>query len=211
MKKRSFASYKDISDVCEYLDIKYKQDNFIKTKSFSPKKYLLESLDEFYDDNSSFASETAICERIIFPIIYAPAKNNNLPVWSQLKFTVDKKRGLVGVPDFILAPPLEGAKRYKLPVVCLGEAKKNDFDQGWGQVGAEMVAAQIANKNSETPIFGLVTDGKIWEFGKLENKIFTLNKERFKTPRELDKVFNILNWMFCEARKNADQLLMLNS
>ncbi len=249
MKRKSFKSFKDISDVCVKLNLKYQKGNFIEEKIFKPNKYFLETLMEFYDTNASFSSETAICERIIFPIVYQLAKINNLPVWSQLQFTADKELGLTGVPDYILAPAVEGELRYKLPIVCLGEAKKNDFVQGWGQVGAEMYAAQLANikkikedleKDSLTPmdkilniekenktsvkfdkkllnkiknitIYGLVTDGNEWEFGKLEDNKFIINKSKIVAPDNLQKVFETLNWMFCEARKNADQLLMLNS
>ncbi len=205
----SYKSFKNISEVCEKFNLKYEKKSFVKTKKFVINKYLYSMLDEFFIDNCSFASETSISERIIFPIIYAVSKHNELSVWSQLRFNVDKKLKLTGNPDYILAPALEGRKKYKFPVVCLGKAKKKDFDEGWGQVGAEMVAAQIANKNKKIPILGLVTDGIDWEFGKLiENKI-TINKSKIVATEHLQKLFNTLNWMFAEAHKNAEQLLLM--
>ncbi len=207
----SYKKFKDISDVCIKFNLTFEGINFIKTKEIIINNYCIDRLLEFFSTGSSFTSEIATCERITFPMIYEVARVYKLPVWSQTPFNVDKKLDLVGTPDFIIAPAQPAARQFKLPVVCLGEAKKNDFEKGWGQVGAEMVAAQIANKNKEIPIFGLVTDGKSWEFGKLEENAFTINNDVFQSPRELQKVFDILNWMFCEARKNADQLLMLNS
>ncbi len=251
----SYKSFKDISDVCEKFDLDYEKENFIKEKKFRPEETYYSRIEYFLNDDASYSSEAAICERIIFPIIFEAAHNNKLPVWSQLQFNVDKNLGLTGNPDFIIAPPLRGNRKFKLPVVCLGEAKKNDFEKGWGQVGAEMVAAQIANikkikediekkdkfpntfleeiinikkrkttKNNESkfdekllqeimniPIYGLVTNGLEWEFGKLENSVFKMNKSKIIGSDNLQKVFDTLNWMFCEARKNVDQLLMLNS
>ncbi len=208
--KMSYKSFKNISNVCEKFKLDYKELNFIKEKKITINNYCIDRLMEFYGKGSSFTSETATSERITFPILYEVARIYDLPVWSQQKFNVDKSLNLTGTPDFIIAPAQIAERDFKLPVVCLGEAKKNDFEKGWGQVGAEMVAAQIANNNREIPVFGLVTDGKNWEFGKLENYIFTMNKSKIVAPDNLKEVFNTLNWLFCEARKNADQLLMLN-
>jgi hypothetical protein len=38
---------------------------------------------------------------------------------------------------------------------------------------AEMVAVQLINKNAQKSVYGIVTDGERWEFGKLENDVFT--------------------------------------
>ena len=232
MKKKSFKSFKDISDVCESFDLEYEKKDYINSKKITLNSYFIDKLNEFFEYEGSFSSEAAICERIIFPILYEIAREYNLPVWSQLQFTVDKSLGLTGVPDFIIAPALRGNQKYKLPIVCLGEAKKDDFTGGWGQVGAEMYAAQLANVNKiredkeknnqifnkkleskikNITIYGLVSNGTDWEFGKLENNNFIINKSKIIAPDNLQKVFDTLNWMFCEARKNADQLLMMNS
>ncbi len=223
--------FKNISVVCENFDLKYLSQNFIKSKKFEINSYLKERLEEFFDDNSTFFSEVSICERIIFPIIYEVARKYDLPVWSQSPLNVNKQKKLTGITDFLIAPAIEGRLLFRNPIVCLGEAKKNDFEKGWGQVSAEMYAAQLSNidktkkqrekqqldfnnkllkKIESIPVFGLVTDGKDWEFGKLEKDKFTINKESFKTPSELNKTFNSLNWLFSEARKNVDLLLSMD-
>ncbi len=206
----SYKSFKNISYVCEKFNIDYESKNFIQEKKIILNQYFLEKLNELLNDEGSFSSEAAISERILFPMIYEVAREYNLPVWSQLQFNVDKKLGLTGNPDYIIAPALRGKKGFKLPVVCLGEAKKKDFDEGWGQVGAEMYAAQIANKNNEIPIYGLVSDGQDWEFGKLENNKFTINKSKIVAPDNLQKVFDTLNWLFGKANSNLKVLLKKN-
>ncbi len=95
--------------------------------------------------------------------------------------------------------------------MCLGEAKKDDFVQGWAQVSAEMIAAQKLNKNENIPIYGLVSTGELWKFGMLKNKTFTIDNNSQAAPADLQKILNILNWMFCEARKNADTLERLKN
>ncbi len=163
-------------------------------------------IEENLKDNMSSLNEYVICERLISPIINLVANENDLPVWSHVPFEVDKERGLTGTPDYIFALAKRARMRFKPPIACLGEAKKDDFIQGWGQTSAEMVAAQIANKNTKIPIYGLVTNGILWQFGKLEENKFTI-EEKSISAANLQKVFNILNWLFGEAKKNADILL----
>jgi hypothetical protein len=75
------------------------------------------------------------------------------------------------------------------------EAKKNDFEQGWGQCLAELIAVQKLNEPIEFSVYGIVTDGKIWEFGQLENKIFTKNRTSF-TIDNLASLFGALHFVF---------------
>lgn len=96
-------------------------------------------MEDFLDDKK-FSNEFVICERIISPILSIISKANNLPLWSHVKFEVNKDLGLTGEFDYMLAPARRGI--FTTPVVCLGEAKRDNFVKGWAQVGAEMIAAQ---------------------------------------------------------------------
>ncbi len=223
----SYKSFKNISKVCKEFKLSYDECNFIKEKEIQLDKYFLKTLEKYFTTRRTFCSEGSICEKIIGPILNIIGDENRLPVWSHVKLNATKQ--LRGETDYLLAPEEVGGYEWTTPVVCIGEAKKDDFIGGWGQVGAEMYAAQIVNiqrikeekgkefneeiesKIQNVTIYGLVSNGKDWEFGKLINKSISINKDAFKCPRELQKVFDTLNWMFCEARKNADQLLMLNS
>jgi len=62
-----------------------------------------------------------------------------------------------------------------------------------------MIAASIKGASIS---YGVVTTGKIWEFGKLEDKLFTKAPDQVSATRELQEVFNILNWLFNEANAN---------
>ena len=65
------------------------------------------------------------------------------------------------------------------PLIIFVEAKKNDFEQGWGQCLAELVAAQKINDNTDLPVYGIVTDGILWQFGQLIGDTFTRNRTNF--------------------------------
>ncbi len=205
-----YANFKTISHVAEKFNCDVIYKDFVKQKEFICDEWLLKYINKNLNDRLSYASEASICETIIRPIISTVAEENKLPVWSHVLFDVDKELDLTGTPDYLLAPGLPGNATFKLPIVCLGEAKKDDFEAGWGQTAAEMKAAQIKNNNEDIPILGLVTNGKAWEFGKFEDNIFTIESKSF-TTNHLDEIFNVLNWMFCIARKNADILLEIEA
>jgi hypothetical protein len=75
----------------------------------------------------------------------------------------------------------------------------NEFnvDLGWGKCVAQMVAAQIFNTNKGKPlsiIYGGVTNGKLWQFLKLEGKDVTIDRhEYYVTP--VERILGILKWM----------------
>ena len=97
-----------------------------------------------------------------------------------------------------------------LPLLLLVEAKRNDFEQGWGQCLAELIAADSfacangdrMNQHSR-PVYGIVTDGKLWEFGRLEHQVFTKNLASYIIT-DLDALFCILNGLFNLATQNLE-------
>ncbi len=50
------------------------------------------------------------------------------------------------------------------------------------------MAAQTLNKNAQRPVYGIVTDAEVWQFGKLEEHCFTRNLTR-ATIDDLPKIF----------------------
>ncbi len=83
-------------------------------------------------------------------------------------------------------------------MLIVTEARKNDFEQGWGQCLAELVAAEHINAAPEWPVYGIVTDGRLWEFGKLTEYVFTKNIAGF-TIDELAQLFGALDFVFQQA------------
>ena len=80
------------------------------------------------------------------------------------------------------------------PIIIVVEAKRNDFIQGWGQCLAELVAVQKLNGDSVKPVYGIVTDGEFWQFGKLTDSVFTRDKTRL-TISELGRVFGAIGYL----------------
>nr|VFJ89208.1 MAG: hypothetical protein BECKLFY1418B_GA0070995_101410 [Candidatus Kentron sp. LFY]VFK18136.1 MAG: hypothetical protein BECKLFY1418C_GA0070996_10394 [Candidatus Kentron sp. LFY] len=92
-----------------------------------------------------------------------------------------------------------------LPYVVLSEAKKDDFEKGWGQCLMAMKTTCLLNEREgyRRELYGIVSSGKVWEFGK-----YTTDNEFYKTGayslEQLDVLLGILHLIFGECGKIKD-------
>jgi hypothetical protein len=122
-----------------------------------------------------------------------------LKLWSHRALVYDDV--LFGEPDYLLAAVAEGVTESLLhrPLVAVIEAKKEDFSRGWGQCLAAMLACQKINADDEFPVYGIVSTGIIWEFGKLEGHTFTKHVLTYAIS-DLQRVHGLIAHIFalCE-------------
>jgi len=50
--------------------------------------------------------------------------------------------------------------------------------------------------------YSVVTTGKAWEFGNLKAGTFTKHPIQISATTDLQKVFDILNWLFWKSMEN---------
>jgi hypothetical protein len=203
----SFSSYKDISSVLKEFQTTYIEANFISEVEFSISDYFREDLETVIQDGVPNASEFSICENLIYPVLKEVWKSyrSNFVLWGHKSLTYDEN--LSGFPEYILAKrsPL-GKVVFEKPYFILVEAKQDKFEEGWAQCLAEMIAAQRLNDELQVRIFGIVSNGDRWQFGKLEANLFTRNKT-FYTIQELDKLFAAVNYIFQQCEMQLNQLV----
>ncbi|MEG4529388.1 hypothetical protein [Microcoleus sp. D2_18a_D3] len=203
-----FSAYKTIAAVLKEFTITYIEANFIVESAFNIPDYFREDLEIVRQDNVVNNSEYAICEYIIVPILKEVWKQyrKNFILWSHQALNCDAN--LNGFPEYILAQksPL-GKLVFDRPYFVIIEAKQDDFEAGWAQCLAEAIAAQRLNDKPEQDVFGIVSNGKLWQFGKLKTNVFTLNQKSYLID-DLDKLFAAINYVFqqCELLSNSDKL-----
>jgi hypothetical protein len=199
-----FSSYKSLSAVIKKFQIKYVQTNFVLETEFPVKDDFKSELDLLFTDGVIDNSESAICENLIYPVLKEVWKfyRNKLTLWSHQILIYDED--LSGVPGYIVTQrnPLATIV-FDKPYFLAVEAKQDKFEEGWGQCLAEMIAVQRINDDLEKTIFGIVSNGKVWQFGKLNADIFTRSRNLY-TIEELDKLFAAVNYIFqqCELQIN---------
>ena len=192
----AFSDYKHIAQVQQEFRINYQEASFITARAINPPpSFVIEF--EFNQENIEiFSSEAARTNLIITPILREVYKNfyNRYAFWVQKTISATEK--LTGSPDYLIATRSSlGKTVLEYPLVVIVEAKKNDFEQGWGQCLAEMVAAQKLNENPKQAVYGIVTDGELWKFGVLTDHTFTSNKEGY-TVGNLATLFGALHFIF---------------
>ena len=181
----AFSDFKTISEVQEKFRITYTEDDFVEAEPSSPSAEFLQDFEFTRERIHVFASEAARCETIIFPVLKESYKAyaDQYALWIKQSIAYDDI--LNGTPDYFVSTRSElGKTVVGCPLILLVEAKKNDFEQGWGQCLAELVAAQKINaqkmNGSPTfPVYGIVTDGTWWQFGRLIDDTFTQNRTDF--------------------------------
>jgi len=108
---------------------------------------------------------------------------------------------LTGIPDYIISTKSElGKTVLGLPIIVVTEARQNNFTEGWGQCLAEMLASQKINRDDMLPVYGIVTDGEVWQFGRLVKDVFTKNRTRLPVDN-IDRLFGAVSHLIGTAEK----------
>ena len=203
----AFSNFKAISEVMEKFRIRYTESDFVTVdETANPSERFLEEFAFNRQHFNLFASEDSACETVIFPILREVYKAyaDGYILWIKQSITYDEI--LTGTPDYFIATKSElGKPIVGKPLIILVEAKKNDFEQGWGQCLAELVAAQKINDDPDFPVYGIVTDGKSWEFGRLVQDTFTQNSTNFSLSN-LASLFGAVNAVFKATTETQEEV-----
>ena len=200
----ALSNYQNVGEVLKEFQVTYIEANFMGEVDFKVPDYFREDLETVMREGVVYSSEYAICENIIYPILKEVWKhyNSKFTLWSHHSLNFDEK--LSGFPEYILAKRSSlGKIVFDKPYFIIVEAKQDDFEGGWAQCLAEMIAARRLNAEIPITIFGIVSNGKIWQFGKLEEDNFTTNINIY-TIQNLDKIFAVVNYIFqqCDLQLN---------
>jgi hypothetical protein len=190
-----FSDYKNVAQVQKQFAIKCREEDYIIAQDYElPSQFVKEFL--FNRDNIDiYTSEASRCEAIIFPILREIYKSycHQYALWIQKPLAYGED--LSGIPDYIIATKSSlGKTVLGEPLLIIVEAKKNDFEQGWGQCLAALVTVQKINRDTSLSVHGIVTDGKLWEFGKLTEDTFIKNISGY-TVDHLSHLFGALHFI----------------
>lgn len=198
----AFSDFKTLTEVQKRFEIRDSASDFVSGDNLlSPSEQFLQGLAFARQHLNVFRSEAARCEAIIYPILLESYKAyaERYMLWIREPLAYDGI--LSGTPDYFVATRSElGKNVVGTPVVMVVEAKKNDFEIGWGQCLAAMIAAQKINtqeinRNAMFPVYGIVTDGVSWQFGKLAGDTFMENITPFSLG-DVPRLFGAIDAVF---------------
>ncbi len=193
----AFSDFKTLTEVQKRFGIKDSEIDFVEAdKLLNPSEHFLQGFAFSRQHLNVFRSEAARCEAVIYPILLESYKGyaDNYMLWIREPLAYDAI--LSGTPDYFIATRSAlGKNVVGTPLVMVVEAKKNDFELGWGQCLAAMIAAQKINEDAAFPVYGIVTDGMFWRLGKLVGDTFWENITPFSLG-DLPRLFGAIDAVF---------------
>lgn len=85
------------------------------------------------------------------------------------------------------------------PYLVVVEAKRDDPERGWSQCLAALLAAQKLNDLPELILYGITSNGRSWEFGKLDGATFTRDPRPF-TWTDVETLCGVVHFVFEQCR-----------
>lgn len=197
--RKNFSSF-DANQALQELHVTELLRWKLTIKPYQPSKFLperlrrLENFDLTFSERAKELLIDAFCEEVI-------ENHPRLKIWKAAPLQSDD---LTGQVDYLIAP-----KRAYLatPLLCVVEAKKDDFEKGLAQCLVEMKACRWNNEQAgnKIDVYGIVTNGEVWKFYKL-----TVDGQVYESlPYSLadrDKILGILELVFTKCEENFSKL-----
>ncbi len=206
----AFSDFKTIFDVANsYQTTLTKRFLFQGVVPMKLSSEFMEDLSYCLDMKKPNPSEIALSENLISPIIrYVGRQHRNIVIWSrEYDLKVDDK--LFGTPDYLFSYTEQpDTISNTMPLVCVSEAKVDNFTMAWGQTLAEMVACQQLYPSMI--IYGFASNGEVWQFGMLDKNVFIQDKNSYSIATQAEQIAGLLNHIFTQAVQEAKKYLGKN-
>jgi hypothetical protein len=209
----AFSEYQTIEDVIKKYPLEILNEPFLNCTEIALPDLFLDNLNFALKRKTTRDNKFFLAENFIYPLLQLTWKNHEkLRVWSHQALRYDDD--LYGEPDYFISywPSSVIQSLISIPLLAIVEAKKQDFEKGWGQCLAEMIACQKINNDENLIIYGIVSTGIIWEFGQLQNSKFTQNTITYSLSNP-QLLAGILDYIFgqCEVKAEEYQLKYKNN
>lgn len=187
----SFADYFKlvayVEDLLEHFGYAFRRENMTLSQS-ALALTRLEELKLRLEENLpyiSMTSEAARREFLLAPVLMEVVHYTHTQVRVEFPLTVTAQ--LKGVIDYYLHSP-----QHQLLII---EAKNGELERGFVQLAAELVAFdQWLESDVPQLLYGAVSTGSIWQFGKLERsaKLVIQDVNLFRVPADVEEVLRVL-------------------
>jgi hypothetical protein len=184
----SFCSYfelpYDIEEILAELGYSFIKKEINLPKTDNPLKNIAELKDKiiFFLPLVSLNNETARRETLVSPLLLEVITYCQCQM--KIEYTVNVNNWLKGNLDYLLR------SHQSLLVI---EAKNDDLTRGFTQLAVELIALSEIEENKSV-LYGSVTTGEIWRFGKLDRqqKQITQDMTLLRIPDDIEEIGRIL-------------------
>lgn len=201
----AFSDFKNVEQVLARYPLQFEQRQFLPVVSLELPAPLRANLEFILQERGADESEQFFRESLIFPLLQEAWKRHpRLKLWVNRALHYDAQ--LFGEPDYFVAASTRGEiidRLVRKPLLTVAEAKRQDFELGWGQCLAEMIACQRLNDDARLTVYGIVTTGSVWEFGQLAGQVFTQNPLPY-TLTDAPAILGILDFIFAACERQLE-------
>ena len=156
-----FSDFKSIEQVIQLYPLQIKRKRFLPEVQLELPALFMENLNFSLERQAVQESEVFFRESFIFPFLQQAWKRHpKLKLWVNQALKYDDN--LFGEPDYFVSVWTEEEVIDKLvnkPLLAVAEAKKQDFEGGWAQCLAELIACQKMNADEQLTVYGIVSTG----------------------------------------------------
>jgi hypothetical protein len=132
-------------------------------------------------------------------LIEAIQSFKRLKIWKGMSLESEVAHGAA---DYLVT---ENLGYFEAPLLCVIEAKKDDFEQGLAQCLVELQACQQTNHAiaRSIDVFGIVTNGSTWQFYKSMPSGEVYESLPYAVS-ELSSILGILHILFQQCEQNLE-------
>lgn len=175
----AYSDFKTLEQVDRELEIAIKAGNelYLHVEPAKLTQWFVDTMKMAYTKAIRINTESSRQALIVDNVLMELNQHVTISFFLESTFNVDCGKGLTGNPDGIISKS-DNQLYITAPVVVLVEAKKSDLGSGLPQCIAEMEAARIFNEQKGkpvSPIYGVVTDGVLWQFLSLQDGTATID------------------------------------
>ncbi|MGL6097249.1 MAG: hypothetical protein ACRC7O_15805 [Fimbriiglobus sp.] len=176
----AFRDFKSVDAVLREFPLELGQERLFPDTRVDVPEAFLDDLRFGLDQRTPGESEAFYTENFVYPFLrLAWRRFPRLRVWSHRP--LEAGAPLSGEPDYLVADALTGVRNRMVqsPLLAVAEAKRQDFDEGWGQCLAAMLACRVLNGDRPVTVYGIVSTGLMWEFGRLDGTRFARHPDAY--------------------------------
>ncbi|WP_017306062.1 hypothetical protein [Spirulina subsalsa] len=180
--------------------LNYQEQSFIPTlKPTFLSQELCQNLTEIMQDHQVNISQPEARNKLLIDMVIRGVCHyyrDHLILWHHVTTEEDFTQPMI--PSYIVArrSPLQGKTVFDQPYLLLCEVQKGNFDDVWAVCLNKLVKVQRISQGEWTrTLFGVVSDGEIWQFSKLQGGLFIREPNDYKTA-ELSQLLAVMFYLF---------------
>lgn len=200
-ESHTFSSIKTYNDFFEVLGIEAREYLFTPAEGgmeVIPTPLLVEYLRRM--QGFRLGGEQSLREAFIFPVLSEVFLNfrERITLFSDVVLKIEgEERNLNGFCDYLIGGT-PGQIKPTAPLICVVEAKKEDFEIGTWQCAAELYVCKLNNERAGRPYpfyIGVVTIGRMWLFIKLDcEKKLLIRDTYYYSIDNLPRLLGVWKW-----------------